>query len=232
MDKSRSRNITFQIYPGKNKKLKLFYWLFLHRELYNAALYQRRDAYSRCGVSLSYNNQQNMLPDLKNHLEEYKPLGSHALQETLRKLDRAFQSFFRRIKRGEKPGFPRYKPESRFNSFCYPDPAGWKILSLEGRRGTLKIGNLGVVRMRGKARVDISKGEPRTLTIRYRNGKWYATIGVRYPIETLQRNCAYKNRPIGIDAGVSNIVATSEGDIIKSTKRLSSNLDKLQEAQG
>ncbi|MCS6869256.1 MAG: transposase, partial [Thermus sp.] len=59
--------------------------------------------------TISYYDQQNELPRLKEEMPEYQVLGSHALQETVRRVDRAFQAFYRRVRRGEKPGFPRYK---------------------------------------------------------------------------------------------------------------------------
>lgn len=70
-------------------------WLRLHAELYNAALEERVGAYRKAGISVSYRDQQNQLPALKRAIPELVPLGSHARQETLRRLDRAFQGFFR-----------------------------------------------------------------------------------------------------------------------------------------
>src|ERR1700756_2958136 len=73
-------------------------------------------------------------PEIKAARPEFVELGSHALQQTLRKLDLAFQAFFRRVKAGQTPGFPRFKASRRFAGFCYPDPAGWK-LAQNGTRG-------------------------------------------------------------------------------------------------
>ena len=42
------------------------------------------------------------------------------LAEVYFRLDRAMRSFFRRVKAGEKPGFPRFKPHHQFFTLCYP----------------------------------------------------------------------------------------------------------------
>lgn len=232
MSKSTAtRNITFRLYPTPKQKSILEEWLGLHRELYNAALQERRDAYQKCGISLSYNDQQNQLPGVKEARPELTFLGSHALQETVRRVDRAFRAFFRRLRNGENPGFPRFKGKTRFHSFTYPDPAGWKILEQKNRKGKLRITNLGTIRMRGKPRVALANGEPRTLTIRRRNDKWYATVGVRYPKEKVSRNRAYSNRSVGIDVGAHSLVATSDGDLLANPKPLSGALERLKKTQ-
>src|SRR5690625_4795851 len=121
------RKVTYKLYPNAAQVERLEQWIRLHCELYNAALEERIGAYRKAGVSISYREQQNTLPAIKADRPELVPLGSHALQETLRRLDRAFQAFFRRVAAGQTPGFPRFKSHRRFPGFCYPDPAGWKL---------------------------------------------------------------------------------------------------------
>lgn len=220
-----TRNIIFRIYPSKKQCSELYHWLDLHRELYNAVIQERRDAYQH-GVSLSYNHQQNELPAVKEARPDLISLGSHALQETVRRVDRAYQGFFRRIKAGDKPGFPRFKSRDRFDSFTYPDPAGWKVLEKR-----VRISNLGSIAMRGKPRVALAHGEPRTLTIRHKNGKWYAVVGVRYPMSVLARNCVSRTRVVGIDMGCSSLAVTSDGYMIENPRHLLRAKVKLQAVQ-
>ncbi len=87
-----TRNIIFRLYPTRKQEETLTHWPDLHRELYNAALQERRDAYRKCGISLTYNEQQNELPAVKEGRPDLVPLGSHALQETVRRVDRAYRS--------------------------------------------------------------------------------------------------------------------------------------------
>jgi putative transposase len=87
------------------------------RTLYNVALEQRTTAWERCGVSLNSYQQANELPDLKAACPEYGEVHSQVLQDVLRRLDKTYQAFFRRIRRGEKAGFPRFKGCHRYRSF-------------------------------------------------------------------------------------------------------------------
>jgi len=226
-----TRNIVYRIYPTKSQERILIEWLNLHCELYNAALQERRDAYQKKGVSIKYNDQQNVLPEIKEFRPELIPLGSQALQETLRRVDRAFKAFFRRIKNGETPGYPRFKSKFRYDSFTYPGPPGWKFLGQNGRKGKIRIGNLGIIRMRGKPRVPFSNDQRRTLTIRRNDGRWYAIICIRYEMQDLKRNRAYNDRAVGIDVGCRNLIFTSEGNSIKHPKYDSKELHRLRQAQ-
>lgn len=95
------RKATFKLYPNASQQQRLEEWMRLHCELYNAALQERIEAYRKAGVSIGYYDQQNALPEIKDFRPEIAPLGSNALQYTLRRLDLAMQAFFRRVKAGE-----------------------------------------------------------------------------------------------------------------------------------
>jgi putative transposase len=110
------------------------------RELYNAALQERRDAYRMAGKSITYYDQASQLPEIKEIREEYQDIHSQVLQNVLRKVDKAFKAFFARCKRGETPGFPRYKGSNQFDSFTYPQ--GGFSLTHHNRVSLSKIGSL------------------------------------------------------------------------------------------
>lgn len=226
-----TRIITFRLYPTRRQSETLTAWLALHCELYNACLQERRDAWRLRRVSLDYYDQQNELPDLKKARPDLVPLGCNALQETARRVDRAFRAFFRRLRAGEAPGFPRFRSRARFDSLTYPSPTNWKILAHEGERGALQISNLGAIRMHGRPRVALSHGEPRTLTIRRRNGRWYASIAVRYPWAVLARPRPATERAVGLDAGVSALLTTSDGETIENPRHLARAEKALKAAQ-
>src|SRR5438270_9790654 len=91
---------------------------------------------------MSFYGQKRDLVDIKEERPEYQEIGSHVLQDVLHRLDKTFQAFFRRVRNGEKPGYPRFQGRNRYDSFTYPDGAGWK---LKGNRLTLtKIGSIKV----------------------------------------------------------------------------------------
>ena len=110
----------FRSYPTRKQQERLQWTLDRARELYNAALQERRDAYHMVGKSITYYDQANQLPEIKQDREEYQDIHSQVLQDVLRKADKAFQAFSARCKRGETPGYPRYKGYYQFDSFTYP----------------------------------------------------------------------------------------------------------------
>ncbi|HEV2457315.1 MAG TPA: transposase [Ktedonobacterales bacterium] len=89
------------------------------RELYNAALRERREAWRMRRVSITGASQSAQLPDIKQERPEYQDIHSQVLQDVLARLDRAFRAFFRRVQNGEKPGYPRFKRGNRYDSFTY-----------------------------------------------------------------------------------------------------------------
>jgi len=91
------------------------------RELYNAALQERKEAWEKCGVSVTVtvSGQSAQLPDVKDVRPEYRDIHARVLQDVLTRLDRTFQAFFRRVQAGEKPGYPRFKGSTQYNSFTY-----------------------------------------------------------------------------------------------------------------
>src|SRR6266700_2018824 len=155
------KTFKYRLYPTKATEQKLYWTLTRCRELYNAALSERRDAYKYAGKSITYSDQQNDLPEIKAQIrEEYQDIAAHVLQDVLRRLDKAFQNFFRRCKNGEKPGYPRFQGRNRYDSFTYPDGAGWKF---DGKFLTL--------RKIGTAKVTVHRtleGTIKTVTIKVR----------------------------------------------------------------
>ncbi|WP_372997288.1 RNA-guided endonuclease InsQ/TnpB family protein [Marinobacter sp.] len=211
------RKVTFKLYPNARQRQMLNEWLRLHAELYNAALQERIDAYRKAGKSISYYDQQNTLPAIKQDRPELVPLGSHALQETLRRLDRAFQAFFRRVKAGKTPGFPRFKSSRRFPGFSYPDPAGWKLMQHGTRGATLRLGsgkNALMIRARGKHR--FGDFTPNDVTLIHRrnprtgHSEWQASITLRVPVEACARNRT-GSESVGVDFGVSHWANYDDG---------------------
>ena len=116
------RKYTYKLYPKPKQSDALLEQLRLHQQLYNAALQERIDAYRKYGKTISYNEQQASLTIIRAELPEYKALPCTSKRMTLRRLDKAFKEFFRRVKNGETPGFPRFKSINRFSSFELLEP--------------------------------------------------------------------------------------------------------------
>ncbi len=109
----------YRIYPTKPQLKDLEEHLNRTRELYNAALQERRDAYKKAGKTVTAFEQMRSLALIKEGRPEYRRIHAHVLQGVITQLDRAFQGFFRRVKAGEKAGYPRFKSKDRWNSFHF-----------------------------------------------------------------------------------------------------------------
>lgn len=200
-----TKRVTFRLYPNKVQNEKLNYWRRLHKDLYNACIAHRRTQYQRFGQSVSYFDQQNALPDFKEEWEEYKELGSHALQATVKRVDFAFQRFFKL-----KSGYPKFKASRRYKGWTYPCKSGWKACTT-GKNGYLKLSNLGNIKMRGQAR---DWGTPKTCTIMFKQGKWYASITVSCEPTRPQTDTG----AIGLDFGTYHAITDSNGDTVENPR--------------
>src|SRR5438477_13091954 len=131
----------YRLYPTAKQAERLTWVLDRCRELYNAALEERRDAYRMAGKGLGYCDQAGELPGLKEDCPEYKEVGSQVLQNVLKRVDQAFAAFFRRVRVGQTPGYPRFKGRDRYDSFTYTQ-AGWRLQ--DGRLVLTGIGSIKV----------------------------------------------------------------------------------------
>lgn len=175
-------------------------WLTLCRRLYNTALEQRIIIYRQNKGSISCYSQIKQLPELKASLPEYREVGSQVLQEVLERLDKAYQGFFRRVKNGDKPGFPRFKGRDRYDSFTLKQ-AGWK---LEGKY--LSIRNIGRFKLRLSRSIE---GDIKTVSIRRNStGKWYVCFSCE---NVPEKPLPQTGRMIGIDVGLESFLTTSDG---------------------
>ncbi len=198
----------YRLYPTKAQAHQLLGMLELCRQLYNAALYQRREAYRLAGKALSYQDQQNELPLLKAECPEYRAVHSLVLQDVLHRLDKAFAAFFRRVKAGTKPGYPRFRGKDRYHSLTYAQYGnGAKLVGTQLRLS--KLGNVSVVVHRPL------EGLPKTVTIyRRATGKWYVAITCAWEPTPLPPS----PEPIGLDVGLHSFVTLSTGAAIKNPR--------------
>ena len=226
------RKVTFKLYPNAAQSARLEAWTRLHCELYNAALEERIDAWRKAGKSISYFDQQNALPQIKADRPEFVELGSHALQQTLHRLDLAFQSFFRRVKAGQTPGFPRFKTAKRFSGFVYPDPAGWKLLQNGHRGATLRLGSgkdAMSIRARGQHRFG-ADAKPNDITLTRRSGQWFVSVTLRVPEQACARQRT-EDRCRGVDFGINDWATFDDGTTIQNPRWTRNELPRLAALQ-
>jgi putative transposase len=109
----------YRLYPTRKQTAALDTQLDEARHLYNAALQERWDAYQKCGISLNYYDQANQLKAIRTD-GSLGLANFSACQDVLRRVQKTFEAFFRRVKAGEKAGYPRFKSRSRFDSYTFP----------------------------------------------------------------------------------------------------------------
>ncbi len=145
--------------------------------------------------------QQNSLPAFKEVWTEYKKINSQALQATLKRVDFAFERWFKRL--GKRP---KFKSIRHYSGWTYPAKTGYSVES-NGENGYLNLSKIGRIQMRGKAKY---WGTPTTCTIVYRNGKWYASITVDVLDQFLKLDIL-PTGAVGIDLGCKSALSITDG---------------------
>lgn len=205
-----------RLYPNENQKHKLMYTLSVCQHLYNDMLSDRIITYKESGVGLNYYDQANLLKYM--NLDIYIQVA----QDVLNRLDKSFKAFFRRVKNGETPGYPRFKSWDRYNSFTYPSSKqGFKIID-----NKLKLSKIGYVRIKLHQKLE---GVIKTCTIKREVDQWYGT----FTIETPNKNCQVKllKEVIGVDVGLKDLITLSNGDKVSPPKHYRQSEVKLTIAQ-
>lgn len=209
----------FRLYPTRKQQERLQWTLERARELYNAALQERRDAYRIARKSITYYDQAAQLPDIKQERKEYQDIHSQILQDALRRVDKAFQAFFLRLKTGEKPGYPRYKSSNQFDSFTYPQ-TGF-ALAQESRLTLSKIGRIKI-----KLHRQI-KGTMKTCTIKREGDAWYVIFACEVESEPLEES----QEAVGVDLGLLHFATLSDGSTMENPRYLRKAEKKLERLQ-
>ena len=215
------RAFKYRLYPNSNQLRELWIMLETHRRLYNAALEQRNWIWKQRHVSINYNSQSAELPDLRVGSEWMAKTNHSSCQATLRRLDKAFQRFFDRIKRGEEPGHPRFKGRDRFDSVEFPAYGdGIKLIDTK-----LRIQHVGTVKVKLHRPVG---GRIKTVTLKCEADKWYAIFSCE--AEAMEAP-ASQLPETGIDVGLESFLTDSNGVHEPNPRYLKAELPALRVAQ-
>jgi len=186
----------------------MFQVLNVCRHFYNMCLEDRQWSYQLEGRRISKNEQVKQARLYRQTFPQAKAVFSQTLQAVAIDVSRAFAAFFRRLKAGEKPGYPRFKSRNHFHSFSFPQfGVGAK---LDGRR--LKLFGIGRVRVRWYRPIE---GTIKTVRIVYKAGQWCACFVCE--VES-QPELPKTGRAIGIDVGISALLTTSDGEKVENPK--------------
>ncbi|HEY1387477.1 MAG TPA: transposase [Ktedonobacterales bacterium] len=180
------------------------------RALYNTALEQRKTWWQRGqGVGATYYQQKAELPDLKAACPEYAAINAQVLQDVILRVARAYQAFFRRIKQGETPGYPRFQGKGRYKSFTYPQYGGGAVLD----GGILSLSKIGRIPVRLHRPL---VGMLKTVTISREADGWYVCIScAEAPTEPLPLT----GQETGIDVGLKVFLITADGAMVNNPRQ-------------
>ena len=211
----------YRLYPTRSQAEALDGQLGEARRLYNAALQERRDAWRTAGLGLNYYDQANQLKQIR--AEGGLDLANFsAAQDVLRRVDKTYKAFFRRVKSGKgKAGFPRFKGRDRFDSYTFPS-YGDGVRLLES--GKLRVQGVGHIKTKLHRPVE---GEIKTVTLRREAGKWFTCLSV----ECEPRPLPASTEAVGMDAGLSVFATLSDGTEIENPRYYRESERKLRIAQ-
>ena len=191
-------------------------------ELYNAALEERKGAWSWEKRSVTYFNQCKTLTGLIDVRPEVLSSGVTLCRGTLKRLDRTFAGFYRRVGVGENPGFPRFKSAQRWDSLQWEDKGGW---TLKGDERRLRLLGIGDVKMNCHRPLT---GVPKALTVKREGTKWWVSVRC---VDVPAMPLAPTGQAVGIDLGVIDLVALSDGELIEGSHFAVRSSERLADAQ-
>ncbi|MET7812644.1 transposase [Streptomyces sp. NPDC005395] len=223
------RAYKFLLRPTARQEQALGGMLRDHCSLYNGALQERRDAYRHSSKrTIQYGQQSAQLKDIRAFDPERQGRWSFSSQQaTLRRLDKAFQAFFRRVKAGQSPGYPRFKGVGHFDTVIFPkDGDGCRWDSTPHHAQTrVRLQGVGHVRVHQHRPV---QGRVKTISVKREGNRWYAVLACdNVPAEELPST----GSNIGIDVGIAHFLTTSDGEPVANPRFLQAMADELAEAQ-
>ena len=215
----------YRLYPTKAQEASLSDLLESLRLFYNAALQERREAYRRTGKSPDYYDQAVDIKAIKAICPEYDAVHTHLYRDALKRLQGAFDVFFRRLKAKQKAGPPRFKPYGQYTSFTFSDAKngnGARLTDKDVKRATgpafpTVVGGGKRLQLSGIGRVKIKlhrpyQGQVKQVRVCLKSdGHWYAQLVCA---DVPKRPLEPTGKSVGIDVGLSTFAALSDGTMI------------------
>ena len=224
------RTFKYQLRLDETQTQVLDYLLWQARQVYNAALEQRINAYRETKKGIGYAAQWAHFRDLRHEqADTLGRLNASCLQQMLRRLDKAFTAFFRRVKAGETPGFPRFKGHNRFKSLEFTHGDGCKLrVNAEGR-ASFYIQNVGEVRLTYHRPIP-TESKIKHVVVKQSAGRWYVCLMLELPDPApIADKPAVK--PVGVDIGLESLLALSDGTLMDNPRWMRQALAKLRRVQ-
>jgi putative transposase len=185
--------------PAQKRMLEDVLWRC--HDLYNAALEQRITVYQRREVSVSRFEQEAELKAIRAECPEYEAIHSHVVQDVLARLDKTYQAFFRRLKQGEKAGFPRFKGRNRYHSFTFKEYGNGARVD----NGYVVLSKIGRIHVHWSRPIE---GRPKTVMIGREADGWYVVVSCSDVSVTPLPETGCET---GIDLGIEAFATLSDG---------------------
>ena len=213
----------FRLRPTVRQHIALAQCVEPHRELYNAALQERRVAWAHSKTRIRYGDQSAQLTDIRSTRPDQAVWSFSSQQATLRRLNKAFDGFFRRVKSGRPPGYPRFKGKARFDSVEWPkdgDGARWLP---EQRRVYLR--GIGQVKVHLHRQV---QGRVKTIQVKRQGRRWLVVLSCDdVPTNPLPGTGCHA----GVDVGIVRYATLSDGTGVDNPRWGRTAADRLVAAQ-
>jgi putative transposase len=212
--------------PSRAQATKLVATLEMLRELYNASLQERRDAWVKQHQRVSAYGQMRQLVGVREDRTEFAAIHVHLLQDAITRVDRAFTAFFRRCKSGEKPGYPRFKGSGRYRTFTFKDAAHRNGAALVSGGQRVRLAGIGNVRLRLHRPIE---GRIKQISVTLAgDGRWYvAFVCDQVPSHPMEPT----GKDIGVDLGITTFAALSDGTLVENPHPLESARHQVRLAQ-
>jgi len=225
------RTYKYRLKPNKTQDKRLDFLLWQARKIYNAALEQRITLYQEKGETISkYDQRDHFCALRKDEPDTLGLLPYDTVDALVRRLDKAFQAFFRRVKAGdETPGFPRFKGRHRFHSLEYRYGKGCKIKANDNGKLRLYVANAGDIKIRLHRPIPDGAKPKHVVIKRSATGKWHVVIMLELPDPA---PAVTTTRPaVGIDMGLKWLLAMSDGSTVDNPRWLRQSLRELRLAK-
>ncbi|MCK9428720.1 MAG: transposase [Candidatus Omnitrophica bacterium] len=212
----------FRAYTNKATEIQTNVVLELCRQMYNLALEQRIMVYKQNKKSVSFYDQNKQLTEFKKEFTQFKQVPSQALENVIDRLDKAYQNFFRRVRIGETPGFPRFKGYERYDSFTLRQGCGYKL-----ENSNLILSKIGTFKLKLHRQIPL-EAKIKTVTITRKNNKWFVCFCCDNIIPKILPKV---NRSIGIDVGCESFLTDSNGLKVENPRFLNKSTERITKLQ-
>ena len=200
------KTFKYRLFPTAAQRTRLLLQLDTCRWVFNKTLEVRRGAWNERRESISRYDTNKLLTAWKQTEPWLQNGHAQAMQEAQKRVDLAFRAFFRRVRVGDKPGYPRFRGKDRYDSFAYPQEKGnWRF----HEDGHLRLSKIGFVKIKLHRPIE---GQAKTLTIQRDSvGNWFACFSCIIEPKPLPPSAEV----VGIDLGLTTFATLSNGEKIE-----------------